>query len=90
MAAALAGLALIVIMVYCLIRAGKKIITQTFGGKNYMLSALFLDVQTSSYSLSKCQFYAWTADSHGTPACMVLTEYCLTDSLLKGKYCRIN
>jgi hypothetical protein len=62
MTVALAGLALILVIVYLLIMSGKAAIKQTFGNnKTYLLSALFLDVPTETYSLSKCQFYAWTA-----------------------------
>jgi hypothetical protein len=58
---ALTGLSLVVVIVYLLVRNGADAVTQTLGKKTYLLNALFLDVQTSSYSLSKCQFYAWTA-----------------------------
>ena len=61
MTAALIGLAVIVCIVYLLIRSGKDAIKKMFGKQTYLFNALFLDVQTSSYSLSKCQFYAWTA-----------------------------
>jgi hypothetical protein len=64
MTVAFAGLALILVIVYLLIMSGRAALKQTFGsGKTYLLSALFLDVQTETYSLSKCQFYAWTAAS---------------------------
>lgn len=58
---ALMGVAVIFAIVYLLIYSGRESIKQTFGTKTYLRSALFLDVPTSSYSLSKCQFYAWTA-----------------------------
>jgi len=58
---ALLGVAVIFAIVYLLIYSGRESIKQTFGTKSYLRSALFLDVQTYSYSLSKCQFYAWTA-----------------------------
>lgn len=61
MTVAVVGLILILVAVYALIMSGKTVLTQTFGKKSYVLSALFLDVQTYSYSLSKCQFYVWTA-----------------------------
>jgi hypothetical protein len=63
MTVAFVGLALILALLYLLIYAGRKAIQKQFGKKTYLLSALFLDVQTQTYSLSKCQFYAWTAAS---------------------------
>ncbi|HEY1161352.1 MAG TPA: hypothetical protein VGE83_12010 [Terracidiphilus sp.] len=58
---AVAGFLLIVVIIYLLLRSGEHATKQTMNGKTYWLSVLFYDVQTNSYSLSKCQFYAWTA-----------------------------
>jgi hypothetical protein len=63
MTLALASLALILGLLFGLIHWGRTGIKRIFGNKAYILSALFLDVQTQTYSLSKCQFYAWTAAS---------------------------
>jgi hypothetical protein len=51
----------ILVIVFVLVAIGKSQIQQKVSDKTYFLSALFLDVQTNTYSLSKCQFYAWTA-----------------------------
>ncbi|HXB21377.1 MAG TPA: hypothetical protein VNV88_08350 [Candidatus Solibacter sp.] len=58
---AVVGLLLVIVVIFLVIRSGAAAIRQKFGSKTYLLQALFLDVQTNSYSLSKCQFYAWTA-----------------------------
>jgi hypothetical protein len=58
---AVIGFLLIVVIIYLLLRSGEHATKQTMNGKTYWLSVLFYDVQTNSYSLSKCQFYAWTA-----------------------------
>ena len=58
---AVVGFLLIVVIVYLLLRSGEHATKQRMNGKDYWLSVLFYDVQTNSYSLSKCQFYAWTA-----------------------------
>lgn len=58
---AVVGFTLILLLIYFLLRSGEHATKQTMGGKTYWLSTLFFDVQTNSYSLSKCQFYAWTA-----------------------------
>lgn len=60
---ALLGTALIFAFIFLLIYSGRESIKQTFGTKTYLNRALFLDVRTSSYSLSKCQFYVWTVAS---------------------------
>jgi hypothetical protein len=60
---AFAGFALILLVIYLLLRSGRKGMSQKMNGKTYWLSTLFFDQQTNSYSLSKCQFYAWTAAS---------------------------
>jgi hypothetical protein len=60
---AFAGVGFILVVLFFLIYTGRKELKQQFGNKSYILSALFLDVQTQTYSLSKCQFYAWTLAS---------------------------
>lgn len=60
---AVALLAGIVLLIYLLLRAGRKNVEHTVDGRKYFLTALFLDKQTNTYSLSQCQFYAWTAVS---------------------------
>ena len=55
---ALAVAAGLVVLVYLLLSAGRRGVQ---GDKRaFLLSALFLDEETQTYSLSKCQFYAWT------------------------------
>lgn len=51
-------LALILVV---LLMSGKSATSRKLNDRDYWLSMLFYDVQTNSYSLSKCQFYAWTA-----------------------------
>ena len=60
---AVALLAGIVLLIYVLLRAGRKNVEHKVDGRTYFLTALFLDKQTNTYSLSQCQFYAWTAAS---------------------------
>jgi hypothetical protein len=48
----------IVVLIYLLLSAGHKALKGHKG--NFLLTELFLDEETSTYSLSKCQFYAWT------------------------------
>jgi hypothetical protein len=48
----------LVVLIYLLLSAGHKSLQSD--GKTFLLSALFLDEETQTYSLSKCQFYAWT------------------------------
>ena len=60
---ALAIFAGIVLIVYLILRAGKKNIEHKVDDRTYFLTALFLDKQTNTYSLSQCQFYAWTGAS---------------------------
>ena len=55
--------AALVTFVYILIRIGCSGVTKKIFGKEYLLVALFLDEPTQTYSLSKCQFYAWTVAS---------------------------
>lgn len=57
---ALVFLAILMLIIFLLIRSGKKNIENIVGGRTYLLQALFLDKQTNTYSLSQCQFYAWT------------------------------
>jgi hypothetical protein len=60
---ALAILAGIFLIVYLILRDGEKSLSHESKGSAYYLSALFLDKQTNTYSLSQCQFYAWTSAS---------------------------
>jgi hypothetical protein len=60
---ALAILAGIFLIVYLILREGEKNLSSESKGSAYFLSALFLDKQTNTYSLSQCQFYAWTSAS---------------------------
>jgi hypothetical protein len=53
-------LGILVLIIYLLLRSGKKNVEHAVDDKSYFLSALFLDKQTNTYSLSQCQFYAWT------------------------------
>jgi hypothetical protein len=55
---ALAVVAGLIVLVYLLISAGRRALQ--VGNRSFILSALFLDEETQTYSLSKCQFYAWT------------------------------
>jgi hypothetical protein len=50
----------LVVLIYILLSAARKAIGVRTGRSTFLLSALFLDEQTQTYSLSKCQFYAWT------------------------------
>jgi hypothetical protein len=56
-------LAGIILLIYVVLRAGRKSVEQDVDGRTYFLSALFLDKATNTYSLSQCQFYAWTGAS---------------------------
>jgi hypothetical protein len=60
MTVAVVGFLLIALIVFLLLKNGDGAVKRTMNGKNYWLSVLFFDVQSNSYSLSKCQFYAWT------------------------------
>ncbi|MCX6633213.1 MAG: hypothetical protein NTW28_36925 [Candidatus Solibacter sp.] len=60
---ALAMLAGILLAIYFILRAGKKNLEHKIDDRSYFLSALFLDKETNTYSLSQCQFYAWTGAS---------------------------
>ena len=58
---ALGFLGVLILLIYLILRTGRKGIQQKIEDKTYFLSTLFLDQQSNSYSLSQCQFYAWTA-----------------------------
>lgn len=60
MVVAIVFFVVLLLVVFLLLLSGKTLV-QKMSGKSYYLSALFLDVPTNTYSLSKCQFYAWTA-----------------------------
>ena len=60
---ALAILAGIFLVIYLILRAGEQGVSHEVAGSTYFLTALFLDKQTNTYSLSQCQFYAWTSAS---------------------------
>jgi len=51
------GLALLILL---LLWTGGKTTRTGSGRLSYLLSAFFIDEETQTYSLSKCQFYAWT------------------------------
>jgi hypothetical protein len=57
---ALAFTAALVVLIYLLLMTGIKALQTKPSTGNFLLSALFLDEETQTYSLSKCQFYAWT------------------------------
>ena len=50
----------LVILIYLLLNSGRKGLAAGTDGRTFLLTALFLDEETQTYSLSKCQFYAWT------------------------------
>ncbi len=56
-------LAGIILLIYLVLRAGRKSVEHEVDARTYFLSALFLDKATNTYSLSQCQFYAWTGAS---------------------------
>jgi hypothetical protein len=58
--AALGVAAALVLLIYLLLSAGKKALAANTDERTFLLTALFLDEETKTYSLSKCQFYAWT------------------------------
>jgi hypothetical protein len=60
MVVAFLAFVLLLLVVFLLLLSGKALV-QKISGKSYFLRALFLDVPTNTYSLSKCQFYVWTA-----------------------------
>jgi hypothetical protein len=57
---AIAVTAALVILIYFLLTTGRPAQQATTDRGTYLLTALFLDEETKTYSLSKCQFYAWT------------------------------
>jgi hypothetical protein len=57
---ALVFTASLVVLVYLLLLTGTKALQTKPSTGNFLLNALFLDEETQTYSLSKCQFYAWT------------------------------
>ena len=52
--------AALVILIYLLLSAGHKVLQPKSGREAFLLTALVLDEETQTYSLSKCQFYART------------------------------
>jgi hypothetical protein len=60
---ALGVTALLVLLIFVLLNAARKAMASGTRQGTFLLSALFLDEQTQTYSLSKCQFYAWTLAS---------------------------
>jgi hypothetical protein len=48
------------ILIYFLLSTARKVLPARPDRGTFLLSALFLDEETKTYSLSKCQFYAWT------------------------------
>jgi hypothetical protein len=52
--------ATLVLLIYALLSARAKTMRSNGGTGSNLLTALFLDEETQTYSLSKCQFYAWT------------------------------
>lgn len=57
---ALGVAAALILLVYLLLSAGKKSLAANSDKRTFLLTTLFLDEETQTYSLSKCQFYAWT------------------------------
>jgi len=52
--------AALILLTYLLLSAGRRSLAAGTNGRTFFLTALFLDEETMTYSLSKCQFYAWT------------------------------
>jgi hypothetical protein len=52
--------AALILLTYLLLSAGRRSLPTGTNGRTFFLTALFLDEETMTYSLSKCQFYAWT------------------------------
>jgi len=52
--------AALILLTYLLLSAGRRSLPASTNGRRFFLTALFLDEETMTYSLSKCQFYAWT------------------------------
>jgi hypothetical protein len=57
---ALGVTAVLVLLIFVLLNAARKAMAIGARQGTFLLTALFLDEQTQTYSLSKCQFYAWT------------------------------
>jgi hypothetical protein len=57
---ALGVTAALVLLSYLLLSGAHEKMLSSPGTTNFLLTALFLDEETQTYSLSKCQFYAWT------------------------------
>ncbi len=58
--AAFAAVVITILIVLVLVWVGWKGIQTDINGEHFLFKALFLDKATSTYSLSKCQFLAWT------------------------------
>ncbi len=52
--------AALVVLIYLLLSSGSRPMPTATGRRTSLLTKLFMDEETKSYSLSKCQFYAWT------------------------------
>ena len=52
--------AALVVLIYVLLSSRGRTMHTATGGRTSLLTKLFMDEETKSYSLSKCQFYAWT------------------------------
>jgi len=52
--------AALVVLIWFLLRAGGRTMQTESEKRSYFMKALFIDDATQTYSLSKCQFYAWT------------------------------
>jgi hypothetical protein len=52
--------AALVVLIYLLLSSGSRTMQTATGRRSSLLTKLFMDEETKSYSLSKCQFYAWT------------------------------
>ncbi len=50
----------LIVLIYILLSGARKAVASRTGRGKFLLTALFLDEQTQTYSLSKCQFYVWT------------------------------
>jgi hypothetical protein len=48
------------LLIYLLLRTGGKTMQTKSDRRSYLVRAFFMDEATQTYSLSKCQFYAWT------------------------------
>lgn len=57
---ALGVTAVLVVLIFLLLSGAHKTMRSTSGAGSFLLTALFVDEETQTYSLSKSQFYAWT------------------------------